>query len=96
MFWCGYGFLWLVLPTAAFRPESQFYIRGDCLAHNFGGSHFDVYLACRNDWKRMGLRRIKDVKERKRKDLGFPNPDASEMRPYQLALNLQKEFLPTF
>ena len=30
LFWVGYCLLWVLLPVAAFRPESRFYLKGDC------------------------------------------------------------------
>lgn len=30
LFWLGYAVLWLLLPIAAFRPDSRFYYGGDC------------------------------------------------------------------
>lgn len=36
--WIGYWVLWLLLPISAFRPETRFCLRGDCLlrAKRFG------------------------------------------------------------
>jgi hypothetical protein len=60
IFWFGYGVLWVLLPVAAFRPESRFYLRGDCSlrARRFGFvlgtiliAHILIFIAFAWMWK---------------------------------------------
>jgi|SRR5690606_18834558 len=30
LFWLGYALLWILLPVSLFRPNSRFYMTGDC------------------------------------------------------------------